>query len=109
MTIFDDIGATFNSIGHEIGVFVTQTVPRVASDVYHDTLGITKELATLPKQALTVGGQTAQTLIQTTGSTVSSVVPATTKAAGDIFNSVFNSPVLIVAAIAAVIVLPKIL
>ena len=114
MGVFEDIGHSFSAVGHELGVFVTQTIPGVATSIWNDTTGLVRDVIHIPQNltqtaAPVLSGltnkvtETVQSTISTLGTTISNVGNNAEKITGN----VFNSPLIWVAGGVAILFLLK--
>ncbi len=97
------------SIGHdlaEIGWWINDSV----SDVYHDVIGIGKELASTPKSVINTTGSVANNLVDKTADTIKTVVPDITDTITKTTSNIFQGPIIWVVGIGAALIFgPKLL
>ena len=110
MTIFDDIGRGFDNIGREIGVFATSTVPNMFSGIYHDSYDLVKSVVSIPTTLSGQGAGIVNNLVNKATETAQIVLPNVANSLSNSVNSIFSSPMLLIAGIgAAVLFGPKLL
>lgn len=94
MGVFDDIGNAFSAVGHELGVFVTQTIPGIATTVYNDITGIAKDVVHIPQNLAQTAAPVVTGLTNKVTETIQSTVSTLGNTATNVTNNIFNSPLL---------------